>query len=94
MNRRSGSDEVRLPRNEEPVAAVTIFDGNGSIVRVVPAMEFRRATTIRIGPGGGRGTSRTTAGGARVRSYADTSSRCSASGRAPRALALTRSSRD
>lgn len=44
MNR-SLTDEVRLPKNEEPVAAVTILDGNGSVVRVVPATEFRRATT-------------------------------------------------
>jgi len=62
MNRRSVADEVRLPRNEEPVAAVTVLDGNGSIVRVVPATEFRRAPTIRIRPR--RGTARSTAGGA------------------------------
>ena len=64
MSRQSMADEVRLPRNEEPVAAVTIFDGNGSIVRVVPATKFRRAPTIRIRPGVGRGTARSTAGGA------------------------------
>jgi hypothetical protein len=62
MNRRSVADEVRLPRNEEPVAAVTILDRNGSIVRVVPATEFRGAPMIRIRPG--RRTARPTAGGA------------------------------
>jgi hypothetical protein len=47
MSRQAIADDVRLPRNEEPVAAVTIFDGNGSIVRVVPATEFRQAPTIQ-----------------------------------------------
>jgi hypothetical protein len=46
MNRRVGTEDVRLPGNEEPIAAVTILDQNGSIVRVVPATEFRRAGTI------------------------------------------------
>jgi len=45
MTGRLTTTEVRLPSNEEPVAAVTILDGNGSIVRIVPATEFRRATT-------------------------------------------------
>jgi hypothetical protein len=47
MSRRPSADDVRLPWNEEPVAAVTILDANGSIVRVVPATEFRQAPTIQ-----------------------------------------------
>ena len=62
MNRRSVSDEVRLPTNEESLAPVTIFDANGSIVRVVPATEFRRAPASRVGPGARRGAARSTAG--------------------------------
>ena len=33
---------IRLPVHEEAIAPVTIFDGQGSVVRVVPAVEFRR----------------------------------------------------
>jgi hypothetical protein len=62
MDRRSVLTEVRLPRNEEPMAPVTIFDANGSIVRVVPATEFRRAPTMRVGPGARRGAARSTSG--------------------------------
>ena len=36
------SDVVRLPSYEESIAPVTILDGQGSVVRVVPAAEFRR----------------------------------------------------
>jgi hypothetical protein len=36
------SGAVRLPSREESVAPVTILDGEGSVVRVVPAAEFRR----------------------------------------------------
>jgi hypothetical protein len=43
MNRPSVLYEVRLPRNEDPIAAVTILDGNGSIIRIIPATEFRQA---------------------------------------------------
>ena len=43
MNRPSLVYEVRLPRNEDPIAAVTILDGNGSIIRVIPATEFGQA---------------------------------------------------
>lgn len=64
MNRHSMSDEIRLPKNEEPPAPVTIFDGNGSIVRVVPATEFRRT----VEPEAPRRTVRATAvSGARRR---------------------------
>ncbi|PYO12370.1 MAG: hypothetical protein DMD75_07635 [Candidatus Rokuibacteriota bacterium] len=58
MDPRSVSTEVRLPNNEEPMAPVTIFDANGSIVRVVAATEFRRDTTMRVEPGARRGTAR------------------------------------
>jgi hypothetical protein len=53
-------DEIRLPKNEEPVAAVTILDGNGSIVRIVPATQFRRslAPPARTRAMGGRGQGR------------------------------------
>ena len=64
MSRQSVEDEVRLPRNEEPVGAVTIFDGNGSVVRVIPATAFRRAPTIDRRSGGWRGTARSTSGSA------------------------------
>ena len=36
------SGAVRLPSHEESIAPVTILDGQGSVVRVVPAAEFRR----------------------------------------------------
>ena len=57
MNRHSTPDEIRLPKNEEPPAPVTIFDGNGSIVRIVPATEFSGA----VGPEAQRGPVRATA---------------------------------
>jgi hypothetical protein len=43
MSRRSQTAEMRLPSDEEPIAAVTILDGQGRVLRVVPASEFRRA---------------------------------------------------
>ena len=36
------SGAVTLPSREESVAPVTILDGQGGVVRVVPAAEFRR----------------------------------------------------
>jgi hypothetical protein len=38
--------EIRLPSYDEFIGAVTILDGQGRIVRVVPARDFRRAPTI------------------------------------------------
>jgi hypothetical protein len=38
----SRTTDVKLPSNEEPFGPVTILDGNGTIVRIVPASEFRR----------------------------------------------------
>jgi len=50
MNRRSIMDEIRLPSHEEAIPAVTILDGQGRVVRVVPANEFRRGPIIRRHP--------------------------------------------
>jgi hypothetical protein len=36
------SGAVRLPSHDESIAPVTILDGQGRVVRVVPAAEFRR----------------------------------------------------
>ena len=41
---------VRLPFSEETIAPVTILDGQGSVVRVVPATEFRRTHGSAVGP--------------------------------------------
>ncbi len=50
MNRRSIMDEIRLPSHEEAIPAVTILDGQGRVVRVVPANEFRRGPIGRRQP--------------------------------------------
>ncbi len=50
MTRRAQVDDVRLPGEEQPIAPVTIFDGEGRVLRVVPAAELRRPA--RIDPGG------------------------------------------
>jgi hypothetical protein len=50
MSRRSIMGEIRLPSHEEPVPAVTILDGQGRLVRVVPANEFRRGPVLRRHP--------------------------------------------
>lgn len=42
--------EVRLPSHDESIGAVTILDGQGRIVRVVPARDFRRAPMIGTEP--------------------------------------------
>ncbi len=47
MNRRSVASEVRVPNHEETIAPVSIFDGQGRLVRVVPATEFRRTPMVR-----------------------------------------------
>ena len=46
MSRGSVMNEIRLPSHEEPVPAVTILDGEGRVVRVVPANEFRRGPIL------------------------------------------------
>ena len=50
MSRRSNMDEIRLPSHEEPIPAITILDGQGRVVRVVPANEFRRGPILRRHP--------------------------------------------
>ena len=42
MSRRSIMDGIRLPSHEEQISAVTILDGEGRVIRVVPGSEFRR----------------------------------------------------
>jgi hypothetical protein len=49
MSRTRVAHVVRLPLYEEPVPPIRIFDGEGRLVRIVPAHEFRRAQV-----GGGR----------------------------------------
>jgi hypothetical protein len=43
---KSSSETVRLPRRDEAIAPVTIFDAQGRIVRVVPATEFQRSAPV------------------------------------------------
>ncbi len=50
MSRRSILDEIRLPSHEEPIPAVTILDGQGRVMRVVPGNEFRRGPIVRRQP--------------------------------------------
>jgi hypothetical protein len=47
MNEATGS--VRLPVQDESVAPVTILDGQGRIVRIVQAEEFRRLHPLAAG---------------------------------------------
>jgi len=54
MSRQSLPAEVRLPNHEEPIAAVTIRDAQGVIIRVVPASEFRRPGAASPLAGAGR----------------------------------------
>lgn len=56
MNDMSGT--VRLPTHAESVAPVTILDGQGTVVRVLPAEEFRRLHPIGFDLGHARGTGR------------------------------------
>ena len=39
---KSSSGYIRLPEHAETIAPVTILDGQGHVVRVVPGTEFRR----------------------------------------------------
>jgi len=45
---------VRLPSMEEFIAPVTILDGQGRVVRVMPAAEFRRLHPPAVGDGHAR----------------------------------------
>ena len=49
---------VRLPTHEESIAPVTILDGQGSVVRVVPAAEFRRLHPSSLDPSHARAAAR------------------------------------
>ena len=42
-------DAIRLPSADDSVAPVTILDGNGNVVRVISAEEFRRDHPILAG---------------------------------------------
>ena len=46
-----GTIDIKLPDHEEAISPVTILDGQGRVVRVVPAQEFRRrAVTAELSP--------------------------------------------
>jgi len=45
------NDAVRLPAQDEPVGPVTILDGQGRVLRIVPAAEFRRLYPGAAEPG-------------------------------------------
>ena len=49
---------VRLPSHEESIAPVTILDGQGNVVRVVPAAEFRRLHPSSLDPSHARAEAR------------------------------------
>ena len=44
------NDAVRLPAEEIPVGPITILDGQGRVLRVVAAAEFRRHHPVEAGP--------------------------------------------
>ena len=48
---RSSSSAIRLPSLDETIALVTILDGQGRVVRVAPATEFRRPEPASRGLG-------------------------------------------
>ena len=50
MNGGPEANAVRLPAHEEPVGPVTILDGQGRVMRIVPAREFRPALEARTSP--------------------------------------------
>jgi hypothetical protein len=52
------SGAVRLPTQDQFIAPVTILDGQGTVVRVVPAAEFRRLHPIALDAGHARGARR------------------------------------
>ena len=46
-----GTTDIKLPDHEEAISPVTILDGQGRVVRVVLAQEFRRhAVTAELSP--------------------------------------------
>ena len=44
---------IRLPAQDEPAGPVTILDGQGRVLRIVPAAEFRRLYPVVAEPGRG-----------------------------------------
>ncbi len=58
MSRRQVMNEIRLPSHDEPISAVTILDGQGRVVRVVPAAQFRSGPIVRRHPIVSRGNRR------------------------------------
>ena len=50
MNGRPETNAIRLPAQEEPVGPVTILDGQGRVMRIVSAREFRPALEARTSP--------------------------------------------
>ncbi len=42
--------DMRLPGLEDSVGPVTILDGEGRVVRIVPALEFRRSHVVSAQP--------------------------------------------
>jgi len=50
MSPRQVMNEIRLPSHDEPISAVTILDGQGRVVRVVPAAQFRSGPIVRRHP--------------------------------------------
>lgn len=63
MTQRAGTSDVKLPGHEEPIAPVTILDGQGRVLRVMQASEFRRAATTRAGHTAGWRPGESRAGG-------------------------------
>src|SRR5438094_504426 len=55
---KDSSIAVRLPSHDEFIAPVTILDGHGSVLRIVPAAEFRRHHPSSPDPGHARATAR------------------------------------
>ena len=58
MSQRQVMNEIRLPSHDEPISAVTILDGQGRVVRVVPAAQFRSGPIVRRHPIVSRGNRR------------------------------------
>ena len=58
MSRRQVMNEIRLPSHDEPISAVTILDGQGRVVRVVPAAQFRSGPIVCRHPIVSRGNRR------------------------------------
>ncbi len=55
---KDSSIAVRLPSHDESIAPVTILDGHGRVLRIVPAAEFRRLHPSAPDPGHARATAR------------------------------------